>query len=64
MIGGAISVNPKEDDLEDMELEFPKICMVIGSRHGFGRNNIEPAFHNRYTNREDKYAAYRIVWDP
>ena len=59
VFGGAISVNSKEAYLGDREPESRKMCMVIESRHGFGRNNI--AFHNRYTSRKNKYAAYRTI---
>ena len=54
-----MTVDQREADLEDEELEFQKIYAVMESRHGFGRNNQEPAFYIRYKDREAKDAARR-----
>ena len=54
-----MAVDQREADLEDEELEFLNIYAVMDSRHGFGKNNQEPAFCIRYKNREDKDVARR-----
>lgn len=54
-----MTVDQKEADLEDQELEFQRIYAVMESHHEFGRDNQEQALYIRYKNREGTDAARR-----
>lgn len=59
-----MAVDQEEAHLEDEELEFQGIFAVIDSRHGFRRNDQEPALNNLLQKPGRQVCCSQGLWSP